>query len=644
MGKPYSAELDAFPSTFQWAAKQEIRNLKNFLTRWIGDHMAVVGSGGSFSAAATVALFRELAHHSVTTTHTPLEHVQTLEHLSPKTLLLSAEGKNKDILAAATATARADVAACGVTLTKSNPLADLARRGGSPRLFTFEMDWVKDGYLATNSLLAMTLLFYRVFFGDEAFRDNIGPLLAEGRLIRRRAEFSSLCEEIRKHRRPLLVIHSARAKLFAIDLESKLAESAWGTVQITDLRQFAHGRHLQLAYSDQRPFPIAVNAEMERGLARATTALLPEDPGYIAIEIDGSTVQDTAIAGLVDAMLFTEALAIGLPYDIGQPTVPSFGYSIHSIDPWPLVAGHDHEDQFLDRAVRRKVYAGAKTSSTPGSEVRKAAEQYFERLCSSKIKAIVCDFDGTLCRAEDRFDLMDSTLVALVSELIREGLHVAIATGRGGSLKDNLVKSFAEDLHGKIQVGYYSGSLIKSLAEPFDTPIGDPAFQELIDWLRTTVHGEFNPTMVDCGRLGQFTIKVPSPRHAGRLLNAIRAWIVRSERDGWRAYCSGHSVDVLVRNTSKRRVVEHVCSLWSINPMTELLRIGDCGHEDGNDFELLSEGVSLSCDSVSTDLNSCWNFGRRGNNQSETTNTYLRALVRTSEGFRVAESSLLNSD
>lgn len=182
MGKPYADELDAFASTYAWSSKQDVAHLRHFLNRWSGDYAAVVGSGGSFSAAVVVALMRELAHHTPTTALTPLDFVSLLDRLSPRALLLSAEGKNRDILSAARAARAADLATAAVTLTRFNPLVALGEESQALRTFSFEMDWVKDGYLATNSLLATVFLFYRALFGDQEFVHRIGPLMQPARL------------------------------------------------------------------------------------------------------------------------------------------------------------------------------------------------------------------------------------------------------------------------------------------------------------------------------------------------------------------------------------------------------------------------------------------------------------------------------
>ena len=642
MGRPYSEELDAFADTYRWvAAQKNIKCLQLFLQRWSGDHAVVVGSGGSYSAATAVSLFRELADHSPTTAATPLELISTLGRLSPRVLLLSAEGKNQDILAAMHASVAADVTTSAVTLTNSNPLVNFAKDSSATRVFSFQMDWVKDGFLATNSLLAMILLFYRAFFSDQDFIDGIGPLLNKRRITARRRYFNAFPAVSEVIKRGVLLLYSARAHTFAIDLESKLAEAAITSVQLTDLRQFAHGRHLQLSERSPAPFVITVFSKYDRALAQATTALLPDPASSFEIEIDGDTDQNIAVAGLIDAMLFTEALARGVSYDPGQPDVPDFGRAIHALDPSPLLRLERDALSAVDLAARRKAGVGL-CFDRPDSHVLEAASVYLKRLTTAKLKAVVCDFDGTLCRAENRFDRMDGTLVERASSLMRQGITFAIATGRGDSLQTSLRESFAPELHELITVGYYSGSLIAQLSETFDRPAANPEFSELYHWLQTTSYRSLCKPPAESARGGQFSIRVPSPYHSMRLRGAIRAWLDSTKRYAWRVYCSGHSVDILDALTSKRSVVEFLASRQGIDPCREILRMGDSGREDGNDYELLNEGLSLSCDSVSADLLSCWNFGPRGNDQAETTKSYLGSLVLTPDGFQMS-ANLLHS-
>lgn len=641
MGRPYSQELDQFAETYHWAERQEgLKCLRLYLDRWCGEYAAVVGSGGSTSAAAAVALFRELAHRSPTSAVTPLEFLESINRISPHVLLLSAEGKNKDILAAARASVSADLVTAAVTLTANNPLLEFSEASRGVRAFSFPMDWIKDGYLATNSLLATIFLFYRALFGDESFSQQVGPLLSPERLSARRRYLASVVGLNEIQKRGLLVLYGAEARIFAIDLESKLSEAALAAVQVVDLRQFAHGRHLQLSLRSPSPVVLVVHSASEDRLANATRELLPSISPSIAIQIDGQAIQDTVIAGVVDAMFIIEALAHGA-HDPGQPRVPEYGRAIHSLDPVPLLRPKNPLP-LIQLAASRKSSRAINLDPDLDSKVCNAAQAYIDRMNSARLKAVICDFDGTLCRTENRFGPIDDAVVGQVSKLIRQGLIFAIATGRGDSLYAELRKSFPADLHARIMVGYYNGSFIATLDQPFEQPTPNPEFAELYAWLTKTACRDLSKPVNELARGGQLSVRVPSPKHSARLRGAIRAWLDRTGRHSWRVYCSGHSVDVLDSETSKRRVVETVSRSYTLDPLTEILRIGDSGSEEGNDFELLSDGISLSCDTVSMDLMSCWNFGPSGNNQTETTSAYFRALTRVDGAFQIRQQFLID--
>ncbi len=635
MGKPYSKELDAFDDTIRWAGRQDVETLKLFLNRWRGHHGVIVGSGGSYSSALVAALFRELAHNSPTSPVTPLEFLSLVGRLAPRTLLLSAEGKNKDILAAAEAAASSDLASAVLTLTSVNPLLLLASESGAARTFAFDMDWVKDGYLATNSMLAMTLLLYRSFFGDNAFRDLLVYQLDSRRIASRRSALAVTGFFQRIGQGSLLVLYAASAKAFAVDLESKLSEAALATVQITDLRQFAHGRHLQLQLRSPTPGVVIAFAKSDRPLAEATAQLLPDPESSLMLELDGEREEDIAVGGLLDAMFVTEAVARRARHDPGQPVVPEFGRAIHALDPRFFLVARKTPD-IVQLAMNRKSGNDALENSAEREDLRRAAESYRERLQVAKLKGLICDFDGTLCRAENRFNGMESAHVDQISKLARLGLSVAIASGRGDSLFSNLRTSIASDLHGAITVGYYSGSWISTLDQDFQQPEADPDFESLWQWLAKSSYAYLCKPLADMSHGGQFSIRHASPTACARVSTAIRGWILETGRTGWRVFWSGHSVDVLNGSTSKRNVVDYMAQHRGINSLTEILRIGDCGDEFGNDFELLNQGLSLSCDLVSTDLRSCWNFAAAGNNQTEAAMSYLRGLHRVGEFFRLS--------
>lgn len=82
-------------------------------------------------------------------------------------------------------------------------------------------------------------------------------------------------------------------------------------------------------------------------------------------------------------------------------------------------------------------------------------------------------------------------------------------------------------------------------------------------------------------------------------------------------------------------MVRAIAERFGFDPLTQALRLGDSGDEEGNDYELLSKGCSLSADRVSASLTSCWNLASPGASQAGATQQYLDFLQKTDKGFEL---------
>jgi len=630
MGKPYSEELQLFAETAEWVATQKVEPLKRYLDRWVGDYAAMIGSGGSYAAAVAIAILRELAHASPTCAATPLQFASISARLPDvRAFLLSAEGKNRDILHVARHSVAADHVVGSLTLTDSSPLTEVARTTRAIRVFSYQMPWVKDGYLATNSLLATVLLFYKTFFGDSAFSRLTESMLTREYIQGRRDFIAATPLPGLKRNPSVLILHGEAARSFAVDMESKVSEAGIAVASAVDLRQFAHGRHLQLNQDRLKPLVMVAYSGAEQRLANETLALFPKDTTVVRVPLMQQEPAALVVEGLVEASYWTERLAEVVSYDVGDPPVGQFGRAVHGLDPEALLAGPAALDYHAVGSIRKN--PAARYDPLTMSRLRAAGDAHVRSLERARIKALVCDFDGTLCRAENRFDGIDRAVLKRLVQLAEQGLIVAIASGRGDSLHQNLQEHVPSALQGRILVGLYSGSYIVRLDEAYVIPDSNPEFSALFKWMKGTTYGcPAEPWKKVRG--GQFSFSVDSPKEGRRWHAAITNWLRRTGRDRWRAYRSGHSVDVLDSETSKRSVIDAVATAHGLDSMTEVLCLGDCGHEDGNDFELLNHPLSLSVEGVSMELGACWNYARAGCTQAEATLEYLEAMAAHPDG------------
>jgi fructoselysine-6-P-deglycase FrlB-like protein len=245
MGRRFIDELQQIPATMQWAAEQDVALLRRAVHLYGDRGLLAVGSGGSFTAAAYAAdqHFRVYGRPSQAITPLDVFQVPTNAAANAAGLLLSAEGKNHDILAAAKQLRLRACPTIGLTLRSKSPLVEVSDETGAASLAAYDMPWGKDGYLATNSLIATLILLWRAYESDATVATEL-PLLGNWYL-----RFDRHIEQAGSMKRSgrALILHGAVGRIGAIDLESKLTEGGLAFGQVCNFRQFAHGRHLQLS-------------------------------------------------------------------------------------------------------------------------------------------------------------------------------------------------------------------------------------------------------------------------------------------------------------------------------------------------------------------------------------------------------------
>lgn len=597
MGKAYSDEVSCIPQTLQWAQAQEIKGLRSS-TRCLDRSVVAIGSGGSFTAAAYVAGLHEQKFGKLSRAASPLEVITGFGASDVAAVFLSAEGKNNDILAAAEACSGTDRGSIALTLTSANPLLNYCERSGAATPVGFDMPWLKDGYLATNTLIAMMSLFARAY-ADEQFDTSVFDTrwLEE---CRKNIAGSDALRHVAAGAN-VVVLYGGIGKVAAIDLESKFSEAALGSCQPVDYRQFAHGRHLQLAQQNP-PVIIALGSDDDQALVNASLDLFPSAIQVLRITLP-SDFASGELVGVIQAMLIVEAVSAYREIDVGQPIVPSFGRALYGTDVRESVAKFTPMPSPL--LFRKIPHALAK--SVQRDAWVEAGFSFLSRLEAARFTGIVCDFDGTCCYTPRRFDGLDPQLVDQFSRLLNEGVAIAFATGRGDSLQDDLRAKLSSNHWQNILLGYFSGSLIARLNDPFEEPRPDGRFSLLTSWLaeHCLIPGSSSDLKI-CG--GQMSIRLTGGLSKESVTPAIEYWLDMNGYKGWRVFCSGHSVDVLTENVGKLNVVSKFSEAIGAKDEDQILRIGDSGHFGGNDCELLSTGLGLSVATVSPLKSSCWNL------------------------------------
>ena len=646
MAQPYAQEMAKLADAFAWAAAADIQPLRQAVRTAGLLPLRAIGSGGSLTGAHALAGLHQRHTGRLATVATPLEAIDEPLDTAVATWLLSAGGGNVDIVAAAkTLILLEPRQLCVLCGRDASPLAELCRQHPFVDLLLYPPPTGKDGFLATNSLLGFTALLTRayadVFGSDSDWReavDHLEPLLP---VTSAASESWESAVAPLWTRTTILVLHGPATRVGAIDIESKFTEAALGHVQIADFRNFAHGRHHWLAKRSETSAVLAFISEADRGLAARTLDLLPTEVPQARISLDGGP-SAAALASLLVALRVTGWAGSNRGIDPGRPGVPKFGRKLYHL-PLPRrrrVPGMPRLTSREAAAITRKAGIGLGHLAASGElgRWREALAAFRSRLLDARFAGVVLDYDGTVVDARHRSDPPTPEMAAELARLAGAGVRVAIATGRGKSVRRDLQHCLPRNVWPLVLVGYYNGAEI-ALLDDDNAPDGSEnvcaPLRSLGEALRG--HPELAKSVCQEDRPFQITLQATHVMAMGRLWDLVHHVIRLAGADRVGVTRSDHSVDIVAAGVSKlnvvRRLRETVCD-------APILAIGDRGCWPGNDYELLGEPFALGVDEISVDPATCWHLGEPGQCGPTVTIEYLSALEMHNGQMRFAVGSL----
>lgn len=604
MGKAFAGELSVLPDTLAWAQEQDVKLLERFVADVAERPLVAIGSGGSSTACHLAALLHRSRHRRPAQFMTPLDVLSLPAGLHRAGVFLaSASGKNKDVLSAFDAAIAEEAPAiAAVTLRANNPLSGAAAGFSRARVFAAEAPTGKDGYLATNSLIATCVLTAR------AYGFEVAPLKARRKDVADGSIFEG--------RHMVQVLHGGWGGPVATDLESKVNESALASAQLADYRNFGHGRHLWLAKRAEETVVVALVTPGTAAIAESTLKLFPKSIPVVRLEtsIDGP-------AGTIDLLFqafhLVDRLGEVRGQDPGRPHVPEFGRKLYRLTP-PRVR------PTVLAPIQRKLWA-LPEASEDGRAFKTGLDKFLKNARAAKIGALALDYDGTLCTKDDRFNGLRDDIVAECTRLLKAGVRLGIATGRGKSVRDELQKALDKKLWPLVHLGYYNGTDIGALADD-SSPSKDAPEDDVLTrahdllaadaWLTSTA--KLTP------RPHQIAVEPKGAVRTDALASHVMALLAPLDGDGARIVVSSHSLDVLGPTRGKGSLVSRLRQ--ELGEGREVLCIGDRGAWPGNDYSLLAEPLSLSVDEVSSLSHACWNLAPLGVSGPDATLLYLRSI------------------
>lgn len=622
MGKPFKNELEKIKNTIHWAEQQDVSRLSKFLFE--DDKripLVCIGSGGSLSACHYAAQLYQKQNGVLAKAMTPLQLMYAGREIirSNKLLFLSASGTNKDILNAIKYGVKYnETGMMSLILRKNNPTEELLKQYHKVQCWSEDIPTGKDGFLATNSLVATFILLCKAEEGDKFQIPSF--------------KFQDLKPHVRnlnlKNLQNFIVLYGATGESVAWDIESKLTEAALGAALLSDYRNFGHGRHHWFAKRKENSAVIALISPVEKDLATKTIKSLPVEVPIICIETELETSAAT-IDMLLQAFSFVRVLGKIRGIDPGRPGVPAYGRLLYNLDYYNLINRSLPSVKTVDVAVRRKLEVAPEENIQLWDYYSNACKRFVKRINRGRYTVVAFDYDGTLSANDyvSRFtDGLCDEIKAALKQLLEGGVEIYIATGRGKSVGSSLKNSFDKKYWSQIKVGYYNGACIlplgdeKKLDKWKNKPL-DVELKQLEEELKrrlpeTCVNYQFEE------RNQQLSIEGNMTSDESRMVYEICNEIIWNHQfKGIHVWRSSHSMDIVVyHEVSKRNLIDH--------PETTLC-IGDYGSIEGNDYELLTNPASLSVDKVSKNADACWNIAPSGVIGLDATLYYISRLTVT---------------
>ena len=624
MGKPFKEELKKLSETIRWAEQQDVTRLAQFLfaeNKQIP--LVCIGSGGSLSACHYAVLLYQQCNGVLAQAMTPLQLMYAGYNIirSCKLLFLSASGKNKDILSAIKYGVKYnETGMMSLTLCKNNPTEELLEQYPKVQRWCENIPSEKDGFLATNSLLATFTLLCKAACASkfQDLRFKLNDLQPE--------TFNLNLSVIQN----FIVMYGATGEPVACDIESKLTEAALGSALLSDYRNFGHGRHHWFDKRGENSCIIALVTPVEKELAYKTIGCLPKSVQviYIETELDGPLA---SIDMLLKAFRFVNDLGEARGIDPGKPGVPGYGRLLYNLNYYKLTNRILPAEKTLDVAVLRKLGIAGRENVPLWMYYSEACQRFVRQLNRERFTTVAFDYDGTLSASDrkSRFTngLCDEIRDALMP-LLENGVQIVVATGRGKSVGESFQESIDQKYWQQIKVGYYNGACLLTLGDEDELKKWkkqhfDSELKELEEELKLRI-----PT-VCVGykfeeRSLQLSIEGEMTQAESQLVYVTcREIIWDKQMKGIRVWRSSHSMDIVVyREVSKLRVIE--------DP-EHTLCIGDYGTVEGNDYEMLTSKYSLSVDRVSKNTESCWNIAPSGIKGLDATLYYI-SRMKANEG------------
>lgn len=602
----FTTKVSGLVNTVSAACGSDLGLLVEALERAADYPVAAVGSGGSAVSAEFLSSCRTWLLHCATAVTTPMAFA--LDPVLPKwgVWLFTAGGENADIRAAFQTAVKEHARRINVVTARGKNLVAGAGAGVA-RLHMMPVADEKDGFLATHSLTSTltSLLLASDQIAGHRGNERCDQVRARSENILSAANRASDIETIAGawdvERDTLIILHDPALSAAAVMIETSCWEAGLCTVQRTDFRNFAHGRHVWLDRYPDKTVLLALTCDRSLPFWETIRSCIPSTIPRVHFGF-GSPGRHTLFDAVLKSFGIVEGIGEVTGIDPGKPGVADFGRMIY--DSRDLLAAVESEDAATRR--KRRSEQRADEPNRAGGAWSSRRDEFIQRLEAAEFGALILDYDGTMVATSKRGKPPTESIITGLQRLLDGGVAIALATGRGGSVGEELRSRLSPEHCERVLVGYYNGAHIVPLSVDIRTTplVPDAAVLDAFRRIRAE-SWMFRNGWLPKESPFQITVTVDELVSAADGLGKLREIV--DACPGLRMVRSGHSIDICPEWAAKPRVFDAVRGRM-VDGQLQMLAVGDSGDRHGNDYELLGTEFGLSVDQVCEREISCWNL------------------------------------
>lgn len=293
----FKNSLQLIKPALEWAEKQDVERLSQYLLESANIPLYCFSSGGSSASNDYLALLYE-SNKGMAKSLTPLAMASISDEAlkTAKIVITSGGGHGCDEEYTVNRAAKVNPqGVCGITSKNDGKNVIInTLKGITNNWFLFNTPRM-EGFLGTDSIIAMFGIFYKAFTKDDKFVSKLDfdltPTHCYSYAPRVEGDIPSI-KDIKNY----IVLFSGWSRPIAQDFESKMIESGIASVQLCDYRNFCHGRfifiskHLEdsafVLFLTPREKEYAKRLILEGKTFRGNLDVFPKNTAIIKIETE----------------------------------------------------------------------------------------------------------------------------------------------------------------------------------------------------------------------------------------------------------------------------------------------------------------------------------------------------------------------